>query len=61
LLNFFCIVMGERPYSDLALLIQAVFDRVGTDAPVWASPERLKQEMGRRAKRWPRLPVIEWW
>jgi len=55
ILNFFYIVLGNRPWSDMASLIHATFEAVGKHPPKWADGERLRQEMGRRERRWRRM------
>lgn len=54
LLNFFYIIVDKRPYKNMALLIDAVFEHAKKPVPAWASGDRLRQEMGRRADRWRR-------
>jgi hypothetical protein len=50
--NFFLIVIGKRPYPDLALLFDAAFCAAKKPVPKWADSSRLKIEYTRRARRW---------
>jgi len=53
--NSFLIILGKRPYVDLALLFDAAFRAANKSVPKWVDPRRLRLEDYRRARRFQRI------